>query len=75
MHMAYFQEVSVILHDESHHLLCIAKNLCRFSFVAMLRQRSVLLKCSGKCGIHVIKLATVLLMVVTRILQNHSAVM
>jgi hypothetical protein len=40
-HMAYFQKVSVIMHDdlqrESHHLPCIAKNLRRFSFVAMLR--------------------------------------
>lgn len=40
-HMAYFQKVSVIMHDnlerESHHLPCIAKNLYRFSFVATLR--------------------------------------
>ena len=40
-HMAYFQKVSVIVHDdlqrESHHLPRITKNLCRFSFVATLR--------------------------------------
>jgi hypothetical protein len=41
MYMAYFQKDSVIMHadlePESHHLRCIAKNLCRFSFVVRLR--------------------------------------
>jgi len=41
MHMAYFQKVSVIMHadlqPESHHVRCIANNLCRFSFVARLK--------------------------------------
>jgi hypothetical protein len=77
MNMAYFQRVSVMLHDglqrKSHNLRCITKNLCRYSFVATLRKRCILV--SRKVQITRDKISNSASYGTTRILQDHSAVM